>query len=265
MTVDAHIHLDQYDAEELDRLMASALDSGVDGVVAVSMDLASCERNRQLARKYRGRVLPAYGHHPEQPPLTEEGLDRICDWIAGLPRDEPFAIGEVGLPYFLRKETESAGLPFDSAPYLRQLERFVALAADLDRPLALHAVHEDADAVMDLLERYAIRRAHFHWFKGSVQTLERLIASGRFISVTPEIRYDEETRSLVRTYPLEQLMAETDGPWPFEGPYAGRKTEPLMADDVVREIAVLRGMNAESVRSAMAAGTRLFYGWPRES
>lgn len=264
MPFDAHIHLDQYEPETRAAMLASASALGVENVVSVSMDRASCKENRRLALQYPGRVIPAYGHHPEQAPLDDPDLASLCAWIANLPRHErdPFAIGEVGLPYFSRKEAEAAGRPFDIQPYLRQFERFVMLAAELDRPLSLHAVYEDADTALDYLERYRIRRAHFHWFKGSSATVERLVAGGCFISVTPEVRYEEETRQLARTYPLELLMVETDGPWPFEGPYAGRRTEPAMVIDSVREIAELRGLSEDSVRQALLANGRRCYGTP---
>ncbi|WP_027090935.1 TatD family hydrolase [Cohnella thermotolerans] len=258
MLYDAHLHADGYPAERRDELLRQAFDAGVAGVVAVSMGAASCETNRLLAQRHPGRVMPAYGHHPEQPALGEEELSRLCAWI----RDragEPFAIGEVGLPYYTRKEAEAKGEPFDEAPYVRQLERFVALAAELGRPIALHAVYEDADKALDLLERYRVRKAHFHWFKGGESAVRRMIRSGYFVSLTPDVLYEPEIRELAAAYPLELLMAETDGPWPFEGPFAGRTTEPSMVGDVVREIASLRGLDVREAERTIAANTRRFY------
>ena len=261
MFYDAHLHLDDYPAERRDALLREAWAAGVEGVVAVSMGAASCAATRELARRYPGRVMPAYGHHPEQPYLSDAELDELCDWIREL-RDEPFAIGEVGLPYYARKEAEARGEPFDERPYIRQLERFVALAAELDRPIALHAVYEDADKALDLLERHRVRKAHFHWFKGSRATVERMIRGGYYVSVTPDVLYEPDIRELAAAYPLDRLMSETDGPWPFEGPFAGRETTPAMVRDVVREIAALRGLALADTERAMAANTRRLYGFP---
>ncbi|MBB6636585.1 TatD family hydrolase [Cohnella thailandensis] len=261
---DAHIHLDSYPAERRDSLLAEAAVEGVAGIVAVSMDLASCEENRRLARLYPGMVLPAYGRHPEQPALDPDGpeLTRLCDWIrARAAEDEPFAIGEVGLPYYLRTETEGRGESFDEAPYLLQLERFVGLAAELNRPIVLHAVYEDADKALDLLEKHRVREAHFHWFKGAASTVERMARYGCYVSFTPDVLYEPDIRELASSYPLERIMAETDGPWPFEGPFAGRETVPSMARDVVREIALLRGMSEEEAGERLAENTRRFYRW----
>jgi TatD DNase family protein len=261
---DTHIHLDLYEPEVRERMLESALESGVEGVVAVSMGMESCLVNRELAIRYEGRIIPAYGHHPEQPALDEEASSRMCGWIreqAELTDPFAFAIGEVGLPYYTRNEAEDKGEAFDLGPYLLQLERFVQLAAELDRPIVLHAVYEDAELVLDLLERYSIPKAHFHWFKGSPSTVERLLRNGYYISVTPDVLYEPEIRELAVVFPLDHLMVETDGPWPFEGPFTGRVTEPVMVRDVIREIAVLRGLEIGEVNEIIRNNSKQFYEW----
>jgi TatD DNase family protein len=258
---DAHIHFDRYEPHEQESMLKRAAAMGLKGLVTVSMDRSSCEANLRLARQYPGLVLPAFGHHPEQPPLSDEELEALCGWIEALPSDLNFAIGEVGLPYFNRTAAEAEGRAFDSEPYLRQCERFIRLAARLGRPINLHAVHEDADTVMDMLERCGVEKAHFHWFKGSKKTRERLIRNRCSISLTPEVLYDEETRELAREFPLELLLVETDGPWPFEGPYTGRRTEPGMVMDSIREIARLKGLPERQVSDAIAENIRRFYGF----
>jgi TatD DNase family protein len=135
------------------------------------------------------------------------------------------------------------------------------LAAELDKTIVLHAVYEDAELVLDLLERYFIRKAHFHWFKGSPSTVERLLRNGYYISVTPDVLYEPEIRELAAVFPLDHLMVETDGPWPFEGPFSGRVTEPVMVGDVIREIAVLRGLEIREVNEIIRNNSKQFYEW----
>ena len=78
------------------------------------------------------------------------------------------------------------------------------------------------------LKSIPLKKAHFHWFKGDQKTITRMIENGYFISVTPDVCYEKEIRDLVSIYPLEKMMVETDGPWPFEGPFQGQITHPSM-------------------------------------
>jgi TatD DNase family protein len=259
--IDAHIHVDKYEPGERERLLAEAYAAGCEAVVGVSMNLESCRANRELALRHGGRFLPAYGHHPEIPLPEPDEEAKLFAWIRRLHgAGERFAIGEVGLPYYTRTEAEKAGRPFDEGPHLALLDRFAALAAELDRPIVLHAVYEDAEKACDALERHGVRRAHFHWFKGPEAAVRRMIARGWHVSVTPDVVYEPEIRELARAYPLELLMAETDGPWPHEGPFAGRPTTPAMVRDVIQAVAGLKGLGLEETAAALLANTKRFYG-----
>lgn len=201
------------------------------------------------------RQLPAEGLHAD--PSKVGGAQRGLDSTAPQPM---IAVGEVGLPYYSRQEAAERGEALDEAGYVRLLERFVAFAARHDLPIVLHAVYEDADTACDLLERHGVRRAHFHWFKGSAEIVERMIAAGYYISFTPDILYEDEIRELALRYPADQVMSETDGPWPFEGPFAGRPTYPSMTADVCREWAALRGLTEAQAQKILLANADRFYG-----
>ncbi|BBH20936.1 TatD-related deoxyribonuclease [Paenibacillus baekrokdamisoli] len=259
--MDAHIHLDLYAEEERDALLHEAFaDGGIAAVVAVSMHLHSSQTNRTLAARYPGQVLPAYGFHPEQPLPDQEELNTLLLWIRERFADkESFAIGEVGLPYYSRIEAEAEGRSFDEGAYIVLLETFVALAAELDRPIILHAVYEDADKACDLLEQYGVRRAHFHWFKGSDSVIDRMIKAGYSISITPDVAYEEEIRRLVQKYPIELMMTETDGPWPFEGPFQGQATKPAMVQEVAATIALLKGISITEAEEKLLMNAMNFY------
>lgn len=258
---DTHLHLEQYGEQDRERMLEEARREGVRGIVAVSMDLASSRRTRELALRHPELVLPAYGWHPEQPLLQDGELDELIGWIRERHADgERFAIGEVGLPYYMRSEVESAGGSFDERGYVGTLDRFAALAAELDRPLVLHAVYEDAFKAAKLLLRHGVSRAHFHWYKGDSETTGVLAQAGWSVSVTPDVLYEPEIRELATSYPLGQLMTETDGPWPFEGPFAGRTTHPLMVREAAREIARLRGLGERETAEALASNARRLYG-----
>nr|WP_252898053.1 TatD family hydrolase [Lysinibacillus sphaericus] len=89
----------------------------------------------------------AFGFHPEQPLLDEIEEKALFDWIRA-HRDNMVAVGEVGLPYYLRQEQA-----LDVRPYEALLERFIVLAKELGKPIVLHAVYEDASIVCDVARK----------------------------------------------------------------------------------------------------------------
>lgn len=166
------------------------------------------------------------------------------------------AVGEVGLPYYLRNEH---GPGFQLEGYIELLEEFIKLAKRWDKPIVLHAVYDDAPLACDLLEKHEVTNAHFHWFKGDKKTIQRMAANGFYISITPDILYEEEIQEVAKQYPLRQMMVETDGPWRFEGPFSGKMTHPAMIHDAIPAIARLKKTPLPIVYDLLYQNTIKFY------
>jgi TatD DNase family protein len=247
--IDAHIHLDKYKEEEMGDIVSDA-----HSLICVSMDWPSCERNLHLSEVYSA-VHPAFGFHPEQHLPSERELEDLLSWIKKVA-DKATAIGEVGLPYYLRRENRLAD-PFER--YVEVLEAFIKLSKVLEKPIALHAIYEDASIVCDLLEKHSVIKAHFHWFKGDGKSLSRLAANGYFISATPDLLYKKKIQEIVQHFPLTQMMVETDGPWSFEGPFEGRRTRPAMIHQSIQEIGKIKKIAIEEIYKHLYENTRKFY------
>lgn len=251
--IDAHIHMDMYEEQQYIKILDELEQNDITALVAVSNDFASSVRQLKLAKE-DNRIKPAIGYHPEQALPTEHEIVSILQLIDD-NAESLTAIGEVGLPYYLRQE--QPGL--DVTPYVDVLECFIRKAAQLDLPIALHAVYDDGEIVCDLLEKYSVSRAHFHWFKGEDHVLQRIVANGYMISVTPEVVYRPKIQRLVRKTPISQLMVETDGPWPFIGRFAEKMTHPSMMHHSIETIADIKGIRVEEVYRQIYGTTRKFY------
>lgn len=251
--IDSHIHLDHYKDEEIETIIS--ISPSIQSVVSVSYDLESAKRNLFLSEKY-SKVKPAFGYHPEQSLPNSEELANLMTWIES-HKEKMVAIGEVGLPYYLRMEKDDPSFPLQG--YIELLEAFIVLAKKWEKPIVLHAVYDDAPAVCDLLEKHSIEKAHFHWFKGDSKTIQRLIKNGYFISFTPDIVYEEEIREIAKVFPIDQVMVETDGPWPFEGPFQGLATHPKMMNESVSSLSKLKGMSVQEVYRQLLKNTKSFY------
>ena len=81
--------------------------------------------------------------------ITDKDFLVLMNWMTNHQTDM-IAIGEVGLPYYLRKESSFSPFPIEG--YLERLESFIMLAKKCRKPIVLHAVYDDAPLVCDLLE-----------------------------------------------------------------------------------------------------------------
>jgi TatD DNase family protein len=256
--IDSHIHLDQYEDNEIEQMIRSFPDTNIQSLITVSMHLASCQRNEHLAQRYSSIVRPAYGYHPEQPLPDAEELQGLLLWIEQRI-EQTVAIGEIGLPYYRRLEATERGEELDEKGYIDVLSAFLQLAVRYNKSVILHAVYEDAEIACDLLEQYGITKAHFHWFKGYPATIQRMIANGYHISFTPDIEYEAEIQQLAMQYPPHLVMAETDGPWRFEGSFAGQMTHPAMTANVSYEWAKIQHLSEQQARRLLYQNTLSFY------
>ncbi|WP_285765676.1 TatD family hydrolase [Peribacillus sp. SI8-4] len=251
--IDSHIHLDQYEGMRQEQLLADMEKVQVEALLTVSMDLPSCVKNAQLSRK-DSRIKPAFGFHPEQALPSEQELKDLLDWMR-LHQHQMVAVGEIGLPYYLRQENPA----IEMAGYIKILDKLLAFAKEIEKPVILHAVYGDAPIVCDLLEKHGIKKAHFHWFKGDSETMARMIQKRYRISITPDVCYEREIVDLVAAYPLELMMVETDGPWEFEGEFKGKPTHPGMIHESVRHIASIKGLPIDHVYGILHQNTKDFY------
>lgn len=256
--IDAHLHLDQYNHKEREGLLVDAGSMNIKGLITVSTDLDSCKKNREIHMKYPNLVHPAYGYHPEQNLPNSSEKEQLIQWMIS-HSNEMVAVGEVGLPYYTRKEAEGKGEEFDYASYIALLEEFIILAKTLGKPIVLHAVYEDAEIACDFLEKHQVTQALFHWYKGPEEVTRRMAGRGYFISITPDVCYEEEIQKLVSMYPIERMMVETDGPWPFEGPFLGELTHPRMIRKSIEKIAEIKGVDPDVVALQILNNTKAFY------
>lgn len=251
--IDAHIHLDQYKNDEIELILDGS--DWIEALLSVSFDLESCKRNLELSKKYQ-KVKPLFGFHPEQNLPSEKELSRLIEWMTQ-HHTEMIAVGEVGLPFYLRKDQKLSEYQYDE--YIELLEMFIEMAKNWDKPIVLHAVYDDAPIVCDLLEKHSVTKAHFHWFKGDEKTVERMNKNGYYISVPPEIVYRDRIQKLAQSYPLEQIMIETDGPWPFEGPFFGKMTHPVMMKKSIFTLATIKNLSDIEVAQRVLENTKTFY------
>jgi TatD DNase family protein len=251
--IDSHCHLDAA-AFDHDReaVIERAHAAGVVQQVVPAVTAASWPKLRQVCQ-LAPSLHPAYGLHPmflaEHRP---EHLSTLREWIE---REQPVAIGECGLDFFVA----------DPDPEL-QRHYFTAqlqLAREFDLPLILHA-RKAVEETIASLRRIGGLRGVVHSFSGSPEQARQLADQGFLISLGGPLTYERANRlrRLVAEIPLEWLMLETDAPDQPDAGIRGQRNEPSRLRAVLDTVAVLRNQSPEQIATQTSANARRLFNLP---
>lgn len=259
--VDTHCHLDvaEFDPDR-DAVVARAQAAGVRRQVIPAIAAAGWPGLREACHSAPG-LYPAYGLHPvflgEHAP---EHLDALRDWVE---REQPVAIGECGLDFFLADLDRQAQASYFDAQ--------LRLARDCDLPLIVHA-RRAVDAVIASIRRIggaasgqsSRLRGVVHSFSGSPEQARQLWDLGFMLGLGGPVTYEraQRLRRLVAEMPLEFLLLETDSPDQPDAGNRGQRNEPARLRTVLDTIARLRDQDPGEVAAATSANAERLFGLP---
>jgi TatD DNase family protein len=242
MLIDAHAHLDRY-GEELQAAIDEIKEHNI-LTIAVAMDLPSYERSLEIA-ELSELALPIFGVHPKRAPQYADRLRELANFIERSPM-----IGEIGLDFHWVE---------DQAQYPAQrkvLEYFLAAAREQKKIVNLHTKGAERE-ILDLLERYDIRRAIVHWYSGPMDIFRALIDHGAYFTVGVEVFSSESIQAIARAVPEGQLLTETDNPGGLKW-LRGVVGMPREIKKVIQAIAALRQSPPEAIEKTVCENlTRL--------
>ena len=231
MLIDAHAHLDKY-GQELQRALEE-IEKHKIFTIAVAMDLPSYQRNLEIGQMC-DLVLPTFGVHPKRAPEYAARLSELGPWIERSP-----AIGEIGLDFHWVE---------DSSQYPAQkkiLEYFLAAAREQKKMVNLHTKGAEKE-ILNLLERYDIKRPIIHWYSGPLDTFRALVDQGAYFTVGVEVFYSEHIQTIASELPLSQLLTETDNPGGLKW-LNGTLGMPQVVKRVIQAIAEIKKTAPEAI------------------
>ena len=247
--MDTHAHLDDKRfSEDLDAVMARAVDAGLKSIVTVG-----CWKKEngfapvlEVLKKYDSLWL-ALGVHPHEAkdavgagPWDE--IKRLANEKGADGKGRLVAIGETGLDYH-----------YDHSPRDAQKKVFarqIALARELNLPVIVHSREADMDT-MDMLrgEGGADVGGVFHCFSGTRETAKQALDMGFYLSFTGVVTFPkaEGLKEVVKYVPIEKMLIETDCPYLAPSPHRGQRNEPAFVVETAKEIAKIKGLSLEDV------------------
>jgi TatD DNase family protein len=257
MVIDSHCHLHDSSFADLKETLRLSMAHDVWGAIAVGCDPETNAQTLETAAAAPKAVWACLGFHPDRTELTDEDLERVEAQISA-HHSRIVGIGEIGLPWY---SLEGAPDP-DALKHQgrARLDRLLDLAIRWNLPVALHAPHGAAADALEALKHHGVERAVFHWHKAPVEITRAILDAGYLISVTPEVVYRDRDRELAQWAPLDSLLVESDGPWPYRGEFESIASGPWLASRVAEEVAKIKRLPVDEVMYRISENTcRLFH------
>jgi TatD DNase family protein len=236
MLVDSHCHLDHFQGEERDAVVARAKDAGVATMVTIGTRLGEQAATvRSIADSYDG-VFATVGIHPHN--AGERPVPTVAEILQEADHPRVIGIGESGLDYF-----------YDKSPRPVQAESFrrhIAAARESGLPLVIHA--RDADDDMAAILRDEAGKGAFpfllHCFSSGAALARTGLDLGGYVSFSGMLTFpkSDAIRAVAAEVPAERLLVETDSPYLAPVPLRGKRCEPAYVSHTAARLAEVRGL-----------------------
>jgi TatD DNase family protein len=250
--VDAHCHLgDRAFEADRDAVLDRARAAGVGHVVVIGESLAGSERALALAQG-RGGLSATAGVHPhEASSWSADVAARLRELLAA---PEVVAVGETGLDYH-----------YDHSPrdvQRRVFETQLRLAAELGKPVIVHAREADADmAAMLAALGSGPPVVVLHSFSSGDAVWEAGRAINAYFSFSGMITFKNWTQTgRLAVVPSDRLLVETDAPYLAPVPHRGTRNEPAYVREVAARAAACCGESLETLAQRTTDNARTCFG-----
>jgi TatD DNase family protein len=249
--IDSHTHLDACSPPDAE-LVAAAAEVGVDRILTVGTDGASCRAALGAAEAFP-HVYAAVGRHPNAATGFDDADLAELEALAAHPRC--VAIGETGLDFY----RERAPREDQERAFLAQIE----LARATDKALVIHT-REAAEPTLELLRSHAADlRVILHCFSMPERIEECLEHRSWFVSFAGNVTYpnNADLRTAALRVPLDRLLVETDAPYLTPQPVRKARNQPAFVVHTAEAVALERRIALGELEDALARNAAAAFGW----
>lgn len=252
--VDTHTHLNdaKFAGEEQAAIERANL-AGVTKIINMGDTMASSTKAVNLARQYDG-VFAGVGIHPEEAYEMTQQDDDVLAAFATEPK--VVAIGEIGLDYYWEKDEAKRLL--QQRIFIRQLD----LARNLHLPVCVHDREAHGDTMAILKKEGQGISGVMHCFSGSMEMAQELLKMGWYIGVDGPLTFKNAAKlpAIVKSFPLERILLETDAPYMAPVPMRGKPNEPAFIRYIGEKVAEIKGITLSEVAKQTSENAMELYG-----
>lgn len=196
MIIDTHCHLDLYpDPNSLIKELEKQ------NVITIGMtNLPSHFKMGFRHTRNLKKVRLALGMHPLMALSHSEEFPLFFQYLKMTSY-----IGEIGLD-FSREGIATKNIQINS------FEKILKAVSKEKKILSIHSRNAEKE-VLNLLQKYNIENAIFHWYSGGLKLIDEIVDLGYYFSINTAMIKSEKGKKITGRIPKENILTETDGPF----------------------------------------------------
>ena len=204
-------------------------------------------------------VFHAIGIHPhEASQVTPEILTLMKTYLS---HPKCVAVGEIGLDYYYEH----------SQPEKQKIEcaSQLEIALEVKKPVVIHS-RDGEDDLLEMLIDYArdLKGGYapgvIHCFSGTEKFARACLDLGFYISLSGIFTFKatEDLRQMVKRFPRDRLLVETDAPYLAPVPMRGKKCEPAMVKHTAMKLAEVLGLPFDELAKLTSENAKKCFNLP---
>jgi TatD DNase family protein len=246
-----HLYLDAF-RSDFPEVVERACKAGVSGFYLPSIDRSVVPDMLSMEEAYPGLCHAMIGLHPcsVEASTYREELSEVERWL----QERPFVgVGEIGLDFH-----------WDTTHVKEQFEAFriqVEWAKSYGLPIAIHSRKSTDECISVVRELQDGRLTGvFHCFTGTVEQARQVTDLGLMLGIGGVATYKNGgLEPVIRELGLGSLVLETDAPYLAPVPHRGKRNEPAYLLHVAERVAVIAGVDLETVSRVTTANARRLF------
>lgn len=251
---DTHTHLYSEEfSEDREKMIQSAIDSGVSRLFVPSIDSSYTQKMYALEAQYPENVFLLMGLHPCY--VKENYEDELAHVITELENRKFAAIGEIGIDLFWDKSF----LKQQQDVFLKQIQ----LAKQYKLPINIHC-REAFNEVFEILEQEKSEELWgiFHCFTGDFNQAQQAISCGMKLGIGGVATFKNgEIDQFLNEIDLKHIVLETDAPYLAPVPYRGKRNESSYIKVIAEKLSEIYQLPIEDIAAITTQNSKDIFGF----
>jgi len=220
MIIDSHCHLLHSKSKKIiSELIKNAMSNDVGILLNISTQPSEFNKIIDVSYEYEN-VYSSIGIHPHSASLMNNKNYLLINELIKNPK--VIGIGETGLDFYYNYSEKDK--------QTKNLNKHIDIAQENNLPIIIHMRDAEEEMIKIISKRYKEKKFSgvIHCFTGSQKFADFVKSLNFYISISGIITFpkSEDLRNVVKSYPLDKILVETDAPFLTPVPLRGKSNEP---------------------------------------